>query len=106
MVSDLFEGCHGNANVVQIFDVPIQFLSCFIHKGKDLLHLRLIFSVTQGSVVFHPTLGFNSQRQLQIDYNGEIKEVKIYLKLQLSNFKLALLMVMMSKKHYDIYYYL
>lgn len=72
MVSDLFEGCHGNANVVQIFDLPIQLLSCFIHEGKDLLHLRLIFSVTQGSVVCHPTLGFRSQGQLQIDYNGEI----------------------------------
>lgn len=72
VLSDLLECCHGDANVIQVFDLPIQFLSCFINKNKDLLHLWAIFPVTEQSVVHHPVLGFSSEGHLQVRCYKEI----------------------------------
>lgn len=39
VLSDLLQCCHGNANIIQVFDLAVEFLSCFINKAKNLLHL-------------------------------------------------------------------
>lgn len=66
VLSDLLQRCHGDADIIQVFDLAVELLPCFVNEGKNLLHLRAIFFIAQLPVVHHPVLGFGGERHLQV----------------------------------------
>ena len=65
VLSDLFEGCHGDADVVQVFDLPVQLLARLVYKDEDVLHLRAVLPVAVEAVLHDPALGLGRQGHLQ-----------------------------------------
>ena len=66
LLSDLFEGCHGDADVVQVFDLPVQLLPRLVYKDEDLLHLRAVLPVAVEAVLRDPAPGFSREGHLQV----------------------------------------
>lgn len=66
VLSDLLQRCHGDADIIQVFDLAVELLPCFVNKGKNLLHLQAIFLIAQLPIVHHPVLGFGGEGHLQI----------------------------------------
>lgn len=68
MLSDLLECRHGDANVIQILDLPVHLLAGLVHKCQDLLHLSAVLPVAVPSKVHDPALGLGCEGQLKIGY--------------------------------------
>lgn len=61
---DLLQRCHGDADVIQVFDLPVQLLAGLVGERQDLLHFGAVLSVAVAAKVHDPALGLGREGQL------------------------------------------
>lgn len=66
IISNFFEGCHGEPDIIKVLEGPRQALGQVLNEGEDPLHLHAVFLVTGFAIVKLPCFGFCCQTKLQV----------------------------------------
>lgn len=66
LLPDLFQGCHGDPNIIQVFDWPVQLLLKFLNNCKNVFHLSPVLFVAVTANDNHPGFRLGSQGKLQV----------------------------------------